>query len=67
MGTKHPLCKKPELSVSIIYNELFLCLNTITQGKVKCDPNPSYELVSLDRNPSYEVVSVDTDPSYEVV
>ena len=59
--------KNPEITVSIIYNELCLCLNTVTQGKVKCDPNPSYELVSLDRNPSYEVVSVDPDPTYEVV
>ena len=59
--------KNPEIMVSIIYNELCLCLNTVTQGKVKCDPNPSYELVSLDRNPSYELVSVDPDPSYEVV
>ena len=57
--------KNPEIMVSIIYNEL--CLNTIAQGKVKCDPNPSYELVNIDRNPSYEVVSVDPDPSYEVV
>ena len=37
--------KDPEITLSIIYNELCLCLNTITQGKVKCDPNPSYELV----------------------
>ena len=59
--------KDPEITVYIICIELCLCLSSITQGKVKCDPNPSYELVSLDQNSSYEVVSVDPDPSYEVV
>ena len=59
------LKKHPEITVSIIYDEI--CLNTITQGKVKCDPNPSYGLVSLDRKPSYELVSFDPDPYYEVV
>ena len=66
MGTSiHCAKKTPEITVSIIYNKL--CLNTITQGKVKCDPNLSYELVSLDRKPSYELVSFDPDPYYEVV